>query len=239
MRAAKLRDPEAAETVVRGKDSNLAARVFESVKQEIFDFVLLPGDRFTEAEIAARMQVSRTPVREALYLLEREGYLEVMFRSGWRVRPFDFRQFEDLYDVRITLELAAVKKLCEMEQRAALDELKADWMPAKGERLTDGRDVAALDEKFHATLVAATGNAEMARIHHDLTERIRIIRRLDFTKDARVDATYNEHARILRAILQRKADQAQLLLRTHIEASKSEVRKITLHMLHTARAQHA
>src|SRR5882757_1380529 len=82
----------------RGKDANLAARVFERVKQEIFDFVLLPGDRFTEAEIAGRMQVSRTPVREALYLLEREGYLEVMFRSGWRVRPFDFQQFEDLYD---------------------------------------------------------------------------------------------------------------------------------------------
>jgi DNA-binding GntR family transcriptional regulator len=232
------REPESLDTAVRGKESNLAARVFERVKQEIFDFVLLPGDRFTEAEVATRMQVSRTPVREALYLLEREGYLEVMFRSGWRVRPFDFQQFEDLYDVRITLELAAVKRLCEMEQRAALEELKAEWMAPKPERLTDGRGVAALDEKFHATLVAATGNAEMARIHHDLTERIRIIRRLDFTKDARIEATYNEHARILRAVLLRKADQAQLLLKTHIDASKAEVRKITLHMLHTARVPH-
>jgi DNA-binding GntR family transcriptional regulator len=227
-----------AETTPRGKDANLAARVFERVKQEIFDFVLLPGDRFTEAEIAARMQVSRTPVREALYLLEREGYLEVMFRSGWRVRPFDFQQFEDLYDVRIILELAAIKRLCEMEDRGALEELKTAWMAPKGERLTDGRGVAALDEKFHETLVSATGNAEMARIHHDLTERIRIIRRLDFTKDERVDATYNEHARILRAILQRKADQAQLMVKTHIEGSKAEVRKITLHMLHTARVPH-
>jgi len=227
-----------AETAPRGKDANLAARVFERVKQEIFDFVLLPGDRFTEAEVAARMQVSRTPVREALYLLEREGYLEVMFRSGWRVRPFDFQQFENLYDVRVILELAAIKRLCEMEDRPALEELKAAWMVPKGERVTDGRGVAALDEKFHETLVAATGNAEMARIHHDLTERIRIIRRLDFTKDDRVDATYNEHARILRAILQRKADQAQMMVRSHIEASKAEVRKITLHMLHTARVPH-
>jgi DNA-binding GntR family transcriptional regulator len=219
----------------RAKDPNLAVRVFERVKQEIFDFVLLPGDRFTEAEIAARMQVSRTPVREALYLLEREGYLEVMFRSGWRVRPFDFQQFEDLYDVRVILELASVKRLCEMEQRDALDELKDAWLVAKTERLSDGRGVAALDEKFHATLVAATGNVEMARIHHDLTERIRIIRRLDFTQDARVDATYNEHARILRAILQRKSDEAQMMVKSHIEGSKAEVRKITLHMLHTAR----
>ncbi|HEX4326385.1 MAG TPA: GntR family transcriptional regulator [Burkholderiales bacterium] len=223
----------------RGKDANLAARVFERVKQEIFDFVLLPGDRFTEAEIAGRMQVSRTPVREALYLLEREGYLEVMFRSGWRVRPFDFQQFEDLYDVRVILELAAVKRLCEMDQRLALEDLKSAWLVSKSERLTDGRGVAALDEQFHDALVAATGNQEMARIHHDLTERIRIIRRLDFTQDARIDATYNEHARILKAILLRKADEAQMLLKSHIDASKAEVRKITLHMLHTARVQQA
>ena len=233
------RPTEKAKPEARAKDANLAVRVFERVKQEIFDFVLLPGDRFTEAEIAARMQVSRTPVREALYLLEREGYLEVMFRSGWRVRPFDFQQFEDMYDVRVILELAAVKRLCEMEQRDSLEELKAAWLAPKNERLTDGRGVAALDEQFHAALVAATGNIEMARIHHDLTERIRIIRRLDFTQDARIEATYNEHARILRAVLQRKADEAQLLLKSHIEASKAEVRKITLHMLHTARVQHA
>ena len=233
------RPSEKAKPPARAKDANLAVRVFERVKQEIFDFVLLPGDRFTEAEIAARMQVSRTPVREALYLLEREGYLEVMFRSGWRVRPFDFQQFEDMYDVRVILELAAVKRLCEMEQRDSLEELKADWLAPKNERLADGRGVAALDEQFHAALVAATGNIEMARIHHDLTERIRIIRRLDFTQDARIEATYNEHARILRAVLQRKADEAQLLLKSHIEASKAEVRKITLHMLHTARVQHA
>jgi len=233
------RPTDKAKPPVRAKDANLAVRVFERVKQEIFDFVLLPGDRFTEAEIAARMQVSRTPVREALYLLEREGYLEVMFRSGWRVRPFDFQQFEDMYDVRVILELAAVKRLCEMEQRDSLEELKAAWLAPKNERLADGRGVAALDEQFHAALVAATGNIEMARIHHDLTERIRIIRRLDFTQDARIEATYNEHARILRAVLQRKADEAQLLLKSHIEASKAEVRKITLHMLHTARVQHA
>ena len=232
------RPTDKAKPPVRAKDANLAARVFERVKQEIFDFVLLPGDRFTEAEIAARMEVSRTPVREALYLLEREGYLEVMFRSGWRVRPFDFQQFEDLYDVRIILELAAVKRLCEMEQRASLEELKEAWLVPKNERLTDGRGIATLDEQFHDALVAATGNKEMARIHHDITERIRIIRRLDFTQEARVDATYNEHARILRAILLRKADEAKLLLKSHVEASKAEVRKITLHMLHTARARH-
>jgi DNA-binding GntR family transcriptional regulator len=68
-----------------------------------------------------------------------------------------------------------------------------------------------------------------------VTERIRIVRRLDFTREDRIDATYAEHAKILRAVLQRKLDQAQLLLKSHIEQSKTEVRKITLGTLHEAR----
>jgi DNA-binding GntR family transcriptional regulator len=221
------------------KGGGLSTRVYERIKQEIFDFRLMPGDRFTESEVAARMRVSRTPVREALYRLEAEGYLEVMFRSGWRVRPFDFRVFENLYDVRVVLETAAVRRLCELPERPGLDDLKSVWLVSPSERIFDGRGVAAADEVFHATLVAATGNDEMARIHRDLTERIRIIRRLDFTKDPRIEATYQEHAKILRAVLLRKIDQAQLLLKSHIEESKAEVRKITLHMLHEARAQAA
>ncbi|HEU0199396.1 MAG TPA: FCD domain-containing protein, partial [Burkholderiaceae bacterium] len=65
--------------------------------------------------------------------------------------------------------------------------------------------------------------------------RIRIVRRLDFTQKPRIEATYTEHARILRAIVQRKSEAAQMLMRSHIETSKAEVRKITLHMLYEAR----
>lgn len=222
----------------RGSSQNLAARVFAQIKQDIFDFRLLPGDRFTEGEIAERMQVSRTPVREALYQLEREAHVEVLFRSGWRVRPFDFQRFENLYDVRIVLELAAVRRICDLATRPGeLETLRNAWLVTTAERVRNGRAAATLDEAFHAGLVQASGNDEMARIHADITDRIRIIRRLDFTKDARIDATYVEHAKILRALLQRRSDQAQLLLRAHIEESKAEVRKITIHMLHEARSE--
>jgi DNA-binding GntR family transcriptional regulator len=223
------------EVRIKYAQTNLAAQVFERIKHEIFDFQLLPGERFTENEIAARMRVSRTPVREALYRLEREGYLEVMFRSGWRVKPLDFAQLDELYDVRVVLEVAAVRRLCEQSERQGLEELKGIWLVPMSERLDDPDQVSRLDEQFHGTLVAATGNRELARMHHEVTERIRIVRRLDFTQQPRIEATYLEHARILRAVVQRKAEQAQLMLRSHIETSKAEVRKITLHMLYEAR----
>jgi DNA-binding GntR family transcriptional regulator len=75
----------------------------------------------------------------------------------------------------------------------------------------------------------------VARCHREVTERIRIIRQLDFTQTDRIGTTYQEHAQILRAIARRRADQAVLLLRTHIETSKVEVRRISLHQLYLAR----
>lgn len=215
---------------------NRADRVYAELKEQIFNFSLLPGDRFSENEVAERMDVSRTPVRDALYRLQQEGYVEVYFRSGWQVRPFDFAYFEDLYDLRIVLEEAAVRRLCDGPlQGPELDQLKQTWLVAEAERLADGQLVSRLDEQFHCLLVAAAGNREMAAVHQSVSERIRIIRRLDFTQGPRIAATYSEHGAILGAVLKRRSEEAQRLLKSHIEASKAEVRKITLHMLHAAR----
>jgi DNA-binding GntR family transcriptional regulator len=230
MRAVREIDPPAR--------ANLAEQVYAELKGQLHDFRLVPGDRFSEAEIGARLGVSRTPVREALFRLRNEGVLDVESKSGWFVRPIDFAKLEQLYDLRVLLESASVARLCGLSEASPeLDGLKAVWLVPSAERLADGREVGALDEQFHATLVRAAGNDEIARVHWDVTERIRIVRRLDFTRGDRVEATYTEHAKILRSIIQRKADQAQLLLRTHIEQSKAEVRKITLATLHEARAR--
>ena len=217
---------------------NLADQVYAALKAQLNDFELVPGDRFSEVEIGGQMGVSRTPVREALFRLRNEGLLDVESKSGWFVRPIDFTKLDQLYDLRTVLEAASVERLCARSEPAAeLDTLKAIWLVPAAERLTEGREVGALDEQFHATLVRASGNEEMVRVHWDVTERIRMIRRLDFTRANRIDATYAEHAKILRNVIQRKADQALLLLRSHIEQSKAEVRKITLATLHDARAR--
>jgi len=218
--------------------SNLAEQTYTLLKAELHDFKLVPGDRFTEAELGGRLGVSRTPVREALFRLRNEGFLDLESKAGWFVRPIDFGKLEQLYDLRVLLELASVSRLCaRVDPVPRLDELKAIWLVPVAERRADPREVGAFDEQFHATLVRAAGNAEIARVHWDVTERIRIVRRLDFTRADRVDATYSEHAKILRAVIQRKAVQAQLLLKSHIEQSKAEVRKITLATLHEARAR--
>ena len=230
--------PRSASAALAPVRRSRADDVYAQLKRDVAEFTLVSGDRFTENELCGRLGVSRTPVRQALFRLQQEGYVEVLFRSGWRVLPFDFDQFEQLYDLRMVLETTAAQRLCadgERVDRALLVHLTAIWLVAPAERSADTLQVAQWDEAFHCSLVAAAGNGEMARVHRDLTDRIRIIRRLDFTKQARIDATYEEHAKILKAIQRRRGDEAALLLRAHIATSQAEVRKITLHQVHLAR----
>lgn len=219
--------------------SNLAAQIYAQLKADIFDFRLLPGDKFSEGDVAARMQVSRTPVRQALFWLQREGYVDVSFKSGWQVRAFDFKYFEDLYEIRVMMETTAIARIVTEKLTPALDPLREIWCVSAKKRERDPAKAAALDEGFHAGLVAAVGNLEMARMHADVTERIRIIRRLDFTKPLRVAATYEEHADILKSISAGDANRAQQMIRAHIAESQAEVKRITLYMMQTARERYS
>jgi DNA-binding GntR family transcriptional regulator len=217
---------------------NLAHSVYEQLRAELFDFRLLPGDRFSEIEVAERTGASRTPVRQALYRLHSEGFLEVRPRSGWEVRPLNFEKLDALYELRILLEQAAVKRLASLKPEqlnAALSPLEARWLVSPKKRNINAAEVATWDENFHCSLVSAANNAEFIRVHLDVTEKIRIVRRLDFTKPARIKATYEEHSSILRALRQRSFQDAAEQLSVHIQVSQAEARKITLYKLQSAR----
>ncbi|TYL43755.1 MULTISPECIES: GntR family transcriptional regulator [Dickeya] len=226
------------ETSRKKRPVGLAERIYHELKNDIFEFRLMPGAHFSENDISERMSASRTPVRQALFWLEHEGYVQVYSRSGWQVKPFDFNYFEALYDFRIVLEREAVRRLCGMPPGVCSEHLAplvGFWIDAP--RMVPGKALSQQDECFHTTLVSAGGNSEMTRVHVELTEKMRIIRHLDFTREDRVEATYNEHARILQAILQQQTEEAQRILTGHISQSKAEVRKITLHMLQQASLQ--
>ena len=226
--------------MTRATLGNLASHAYAEIKRQIFDFVLMPNDKIFEAELAQRIQVSRTPLRQALQRLEHEGFVKALPKIGWLVAPLDFDKLDELYDFRILLECYAVAQMCKQtNERTALAELEKIWCVSKRKRVTDGMKVGELDEQFHRQLVQALGNELITKTHTEITEKIRIVRRLDFTKTPRIEATYEEHAKILEAIVHRRATEAQRLLTAHIEQSKIEVRKITLDMLQQARTQAA
>lgn len=220
------------DALAEGEKATLAQSVYERLKDDIFEFRMAPGQRYAEQELANRLGVSRTPLRLALHILAREGYLQrIEGHTSWQVRPFDLAYFEDLYDFRVQIEVIAVRRLCALDPFPDLGELCAFWRVPKRQRVMDGRTVAREDEKLHSTLVALAGNREMSRTHSDLTERIRIIRRLDFIDPARIKAAFDEHDKILAAVLARRAGDAEMLIKAHVGASRAEIRHISMHRL--------
>ena len=216
---------------------NLSELVYQQIKNDIFDFKLMPGERFTESEIALSYQVSRTPARQALYRLQQEGYVEVAFRSGWTVRPLNLQYYDELYELRIMIEQYAIRKLCSSTSQPSkeMKHLHKIWMVAPKQYLSSLKAMAKIDEDFHCALVRAIGNQEMIKIHQEVSEKIRIIRRLDFSKMDRIEATYAEHQAILNYIAQQQTELAVEKISAHIQQSRDEVKKITLGML----SQHA
>jgi DNA-binding GntR family transcriptional regulator len=215
-----------------------ADHVYSQLRDDIFEMRLLPGDRITEGGVAERFEVSRTPAREALQRLQSDGLMQGYVRGGWEVVPIDFKRFDDLYEMRELIETFALRKICgasASDVAAMLDALEAVWSVPPAQRVSDGRDVAALDEAFHQALVDATGNGELMSALRSVTDRIRIVRRLDFVYGNCIASTYDEHAAILRAVREHRTEDAVALLESHIRGSRASVRTLTLHRLHGAR----
>lgn len=221
-------------------DSSRSQLAYFSLRDDIFAFRLLPGDRFSENDVAERFGISRTPVREALLRLQAEGLVRGHYRNGWEVVPIDLARFEALYDLRTQLETFAAVRLCQQPasprvDRTCLASLAATWQVPPAERLTDGNQVADLDEAFHRAIVSAAGNPEAAAVHQQVTDRIRIIRRLDFAYGERIALTYEEHANILAALAACDGLRAVELLTGHIEEGRVEVSRLTTERLEQAR----
>lgn len=218
--------------------SSLAEHAYAEIKQKIFNFEMMPGDLISEGNLAKLVNVSRTPLRQALQQLQHGGFIKAIPKIGWQVAPLDFDKLDELYDFRILIESNAVRALCNSNRDSQIfKELQKIWLAPKSKRNFNTLEVGILDEQFHTLLVKASGNEEMLKTHSEITERIKIVRRLDFTKNDRINNTYDEHGQIIKAILAGRAAEAQRLLKAHIEQSKIEVRKITLGMLQDARKQ--
>ncbi len=206
--------------------------IYRQLKDMILGFVLYPGARVTENELAVRFGVSRTPVREALQRLEAEGYVTIRPKQGCFVRDIDIDVINQFYDVRIALEMRALDLACLSMPDQQIRKLAATWDPAQAPTTPPPMEtMVARDEGFHMALATGCGNAVLAGYLKDVNEHIHIVRRLDFSEATRVDHTYAEHHEILQRLLDRDAEGAKTLMLRHIRKSAEVAKTITLTQL--------
>jgi DNA-binding GntR family transcriptional regulator len=199
----------------------LADEIYEALREQIVRGRLLPGERINERAIARDAGASRTPVRESLRRLEQTGLVRRDGRAGYVVRRFDLAEMDQLYDVRLALELLAIRTLADNATAERLERVREVWrtFPSSG----DPSDALAADEAFHEAIAEQSGNRVLLQVLRDINERIHVIRRIDFTAPDRWAATQHEHDEILERLESGRADEATVLLQQNIESSKSKI----------------
>jgi len=206
--------------------NRLADRIYKQLKDELYVH-LKPGDRLTESAVAQRLDASRTPTREALQRLVQEGHLNAHLRNGYTICSIDQSTLNDLYAVRVLLETEAVRLYCTGSSDSDLSPLVAVWGVPRTEQINDPNELGRLNESYHFGIVALSGNRELVRLHGDIFQRIQLIQRLDFSREERVDATYDEHLAVLQSMTRGESDKASDILRQHIVQSLDMVSEIT------------
>jgi DNA-binding GntR family transcriptional regulator len=202
---------------------SVVERVYGQLKALSISFELLPGDRVNEIEIAERLGVSRTPLREALNRLTSDGFLTLTPGKGFYRRPLDPKEIFDLYEFRQRIETAAAPLAIARASDEAIANICSFLAVSRAEvpnrTITE---LVELDESFHEKLMGLSGNAEMLRVLRNLNARIRFVRWIDM-ENGRRSTTQSEHMRILDAIAARDADRAVGLLNEHIERRLDQI----------------
>lgn len=213
----------AARNVAVTAPESIVERVYERVKAMSVGYELKPGERVNEVEIARRLGASRTPLREALNRLSAEGLLRFVPGKGYFCRDLDVDEVLQLYELRKTIEVAAVRLAIERATDEEIDALLAflsQTGPAPGLRSTV--ELVDLDETFHERLLAMSGNRQMLRVLENINARIRFVRWIDMHRGDR-RKTQAEHRDVLRALKRRDTATCVALLEKHIDRRQDQI----------------
>jgi DNA-binding GntR family transcriptional regulator len=192
---------------------------YEEIRDAIIALRLQPGDSLREAALAERLGVSKTPVREALGRLEKEGLVETTSFKGAVVSSYSREDLVEIYELRELLEGAAARTAVERSSAEALDRLRTIVERSRELRAAGELDALAdLLGEFDDVVYAQVENSRIAALIANLRAHLSRIGKLTEQIPGRVEASVEEHAAIVRAIGERDADEAERLMRAHIRS---------------------
>lgn len=179
---------------------------------------LTAGDRLRETELAERLGVSRTPVREAIRQLEADGIVTHVPRQGASIRGLDYAEVMELYEMRAVLEGTAARLAARAASDIELEELYD--MNRSLAALGSTPQAFALNRQFHAALLDAAKNRFLTRSIHSLQKTMMILGPTTLTQPDRAEKAVEEHFAVLDAIKARDGALAEAAMRTHIETAQ-------------------
>jgi DNA-binding GntR family transcriptional regulator len=201
--------------------SDLADRAAERIRAAILSGDLCPGSRIRQEDLAARLAVSRAPVREALVVLEREGLVQTDRWRGTIVAPLDTELIRDLYEFREGVERHVAERLAE---RTDMSWDAVEQIVDAGRKATASDDLSVpaaidLDLRFHTSLYDAVGNRILSDVMRGQWVNMRRVMAATFTVAGYPRQIWDEHAAILEAIIAHDGPRAGRLAAAHTRAA--------------------
>ena len=197
--------------------------VFNTLRQAILKGELAPGERLMEIQLAEKLGVSRTPIREAIRKLELEGLVLMIPRKGAEVAKISEKSLRDVLEVRRSLEELAIELACQRMTEEDIKELEeAQEAFRNAIQSADAMTIAETDEHYHDIIYNGTGNNQLV---NNLSEQMYRYR-LEYIKDAdKRQILVVEHDYILKAIRSRHVAEAKKAIREHIDNQEITVSK--------------
>lgn len=196
--------------------------VFEALRDAIINGQLHPGERLMEVQVAEALGVSRTPVREAIRMLESEGYVLIMPRKGAYVSDFSVKDIASVFEIRRALEGLAAELAAERatdEDRERLERLLVEL--AECVETGDVERYVELDTEFHDTVYKASRNDRLAPIISSLREQIQRFRTRTLSTPGRMREALEEHRGLVEALGDRDAERARQQAADHIDNAEN------------------
>lgn len=196
------------------RNRDLRQIVYDKIKDAIVNGLIPPGEKLSEFDLSQQLEVSRTPIREAIRQLAQTGLVKLVPRKGAFVALPTPKEAEDLYEIRIALEGLALEKICPSPPREELLRYR-DMFLSVGPGWTS-QQYLERDREFHSFISVQSGNGFLETVLHNVNDLIQLCRHYS-VEGVPLKRSSEEHVALIDAILEGNVEMAKERLRRHLK----------------------
>lgn len=199
---------------------------YDQIKEAILTFKFLPNQALIEGELASQLGISKTPVRDALMRLEKEGLVVRVAYKGTYVSDINNDDMANIFQIRMALEGLAIRLAA---RRLTADDLRhmADLLESHKEALAarNFAQVSKINSEFHNVIISRCANPLLQQMLLNLEDHLKRYRLLSISQGVRMDKSVPEHQAIFSALQERDPDKAEQAMRAHLESAMRDLYK--------------
>ena len=205
---------------------SIREKVYDVIRNDILNGHIAPGERVIETRLAEQIKTSRTPVREALHMLEREGFLEAIPRVGYQVKQITWDEIEEICEIRAVNECLAARWAMQRMTPKELQALEENLSISEAEvEQGNPRSFVEFDAEFHEILARASGSERLLELCQMLRRHMLRYRIESIFRKENVLRAIEGHKTIVAYIKRKEEDGVEMAIKQHLEQSKRDIQR--------------